>query len=92
MEKEAKNEKTILEQIKVIEATIKPFLTAEALERLNNLKIAHQDKWLKTIYLLYQLIISGQIKTKIDSETLKKILLKISEKDRKHPKIRFVKR
>jgi len=89
MENEDK-EQAILEQIKKMEAAVKPFLTGEALERLNNLKIAHQERWLKVIALLYQLISSGQIKNKITDEQLKKILLSMSE--RRRPKIKFVRR
>ena len=92
MERRIKDEKELLEKIIAIESAIKPFLTAEALERLNNLKIAHQDKWLKVVISLYQLIVSGQITTKIDEETIKKILLKMSEKDKRKTKIRFVRK
>ena len=92
MERRVKDEKELLEKIIAIESAIKPFLTAEALERLNNLKIAHQDKWSKVVISLYQLIVSGQITTKIDEETIKKILLKMSEKDKRKTKIRFVRK
>ncbi len=95
MEREEENkvsEEQLLEQIRQMEAVVKPFLTAEALQRLNNLKVAHQDKWLKTITLLYQLISSGQIRGKIDDTLLKKILSRIIGTKRRETRIRFIHR
>jgi programmed cell death protein 5 len=87
---ENKQEQAILEQIKKMELAVKPFLTGEALERLNNLKIAHQDKWLKVLSILYQLIASGQVKGKITDEQLKRILASFSE--RRKTRIKFIRR
>ncbi|HIP66611.1 MAG TPA: hypothetical protein EYH09_00600 [Candidatus Nanopusillus sp.] len=92
MERSGNQEGELLKQIKKMELSIRPFLTAEALERLNNLKIAHQEKWLKAITLLYQLIASGQIRTKITSDQLKQILTKLSEREKRRPKIRFIRK
>ena len=92
MEENVNQEEAFLKQIKKMELSIRPFLTAEALERLNNLKIAHQEKWLKIITLLYQLVASGQIRTKITSEQLKQLLARLSEKEKRRTKIRFIRR
>ena len=92
MERSGNQEGELLKQIKKMELSIRPFLTAEALERLNNLKIVHQEKWLKAITLLYQLIASGQIRTKITSDQLKQILTKLSEREKRRPKIRFIRK
>ena len=92
LENDVPQEEALQKKILEMEKIVKVFLTGEALERLNNLKIAHEEKYLKVLTLLYQLIATGQIRGKITSDLLKEILRKLSEKERKKTRIKIVRR
>jgi len=81
------------EKIEEIWNTIKPFLTKEALERLSNLKIAHTEKWLRAIVIIYQyiqrMLMAGK-EVKIDEATLKILLENLFKEEKRKPKIRFI--
>jgi len=78
-----------LKEIENIYKSILPFLTKEAIDRLSNIKVVYPEKFMQVVLILYQYIQSGKVK-KIDDELLKKILLKLSESERREPKIRFI--
>jgi len=81
------------EEIEQIWDAIKPFLTREALERLSNLKIAHTEKWLNAIIIIYQyvqrMLMAGK-EVKIDEKTLKSLLENLFKEEKRKPKIRFI--
>jgi len=81
------------EEIEKIWNAIKPFLTKEALERLSNLKIAHTEKWLNAIIIIYQyvqrMLMAGK-EVKIDEKTLKNLLENLFKEEKRKPKIRFI--
>ena len=68
------------QQIEHIEKIVRQFLTKEALTRYGNLKTAHQENALQTLLVLFQAIQKGQIKSKIDDSTFKKILEQLTPK------------
>jgi len=81
------------EEIEKIWDAVKPFLTKEALERLSNLKVAHTEKWLNAILIIYQyiqrMLMAGK-EVKIDEETLKNLLENLFKEEKRRPKIRFI--
>lgn len=79
----------IQQQVELMENTVKQFLTKEALTRYGNLKTAHSDKALQLLVILLQSIQKGQIQSKIDDATLKKILEQLT-RQKKEIKIRRV--
>ena len=76
------------QQIQQLEIIVKQALTKEALERYGNLKAAFHDRAVQLLVILAQALQSGQI-TKIDDNTLKEILKKIST-EKKDIKIKRV--
>ena len=76
------------QQIQQLEIIVKQALTKEALERYGNLKAAFHDRAVQLLVILAQALQSGQI-TKIDDNTLKEILKKISH-EKKDIKIKRV--
>lgn len=72
----------IQQQIEQMEKFVKQFMTQEALIRYGNLKIAHHEKALQLLVVLFQAIQKGQIQSKIDDVTLKKILHQLTPKRR----------
>ena len=65
-----------------MENAVKQLLAKEALARYGNLKAAHQEKALQLLLILFQAIQKGQIRSKIDDETLKKILGQLTPKQK----------
>ncbi len=76
-------------QVEQLEATVKQFLSKEALQRYGNLKAAHTDKAVQLLVVLGQAIQQGQIKEKISDEKLKE-LLKQLQPEKKEFKIKRV--
>lgn len=68
------------QQIGYMEEAVKQFFTKEALARYGNLKIAHQDKALQLLLVLFQAIQKGQIQGKIEDSLLRKVLEQINPK------------
>ncbi|RDD52353.1 hypothetical protein BA065_02120 [Nanoarchaeota archaeon NZ13-N] len=93
MVKKSKKEGMGLEEIEKLWETIKPFLTKEALERLSNLKVAHTEKWLNAVIIIYQyiqrMLMTGK-EVKIDERTLKNLLENLFKEEKRRPKIRFI--
>ncbi|RIB35098.1 MAG: hypothetical protein BXU00_03130 [Candidatus Nanoclepta minutus] len=93
MVKKSKKERMGLEEIEKLWESIKPFLTKEALERLSNLKVAHTEKWLNAVIIIYQyiqrMLMAGK-EVKIDERTLKNLLENLFKEEKRRPKIRFI--
>jgi len=88
-----KKKESDAEKIEKMWDAIKPFLTKEALERLSNLKIAHTEKWLNAVVIIYQyiqrMLMTGK-EVKIDEKTLKNLLENLFKEEKRRPKIRFI--
>jgi len=81
---EKPSEANVLEQL---EAMVNRFLTPEARQRLYNIKLAHPDKYMVALQVLYSVI--QRYQQKIDDATLKKLLAKVFSQTRREPKIKF---
>ena len=88
LQQQTQEEEQMKQQIEQLEAIVKQALTKEALQRYGNLKAAFPDRAVQLLVILAQAIQSGQIK-KIDDNTLKEILKKISP-EKKDIKIKRV--
>ena len=82
LQQQAQEQAQLQQQIEQLEAVIKQFLTKDALARYGTLKTAHPEKAVQLLVILVQAIQSGQIKSQIDDEILKKILQQITPKQR----------
>ena len=80
LQQQTQEQAQIQQQIELMEDAVKRLLTKEALARYGNLKTAHQEKALQLLIILFQAIQKGQIKSKIDDSTLKKILEQLTPK------------
>jgi len=69
-------------QVELMENTVRQLFTKKALVRYGNLKAAHQEKAVQLLLVLFQAIQEGQIKSKIDNSTLKKLLEQLTPKKR----------
>ena len=88
MQQQAQEQQQLQQQIQQLEIMVKQAFTREALERYGNLKAAFPDRAVQLLVILAQAIQSGQI-TKIDDNTLKEILKKLSP-EKKDIKIKRV--
>ena len=77
MQSQAQEQEQLQQQVQQIELIVKQALTKEALERYGNLKTAFPEKAVQLLVILAQALQAGQI-TKIDDNTLKEILKRIS--------------
>lgn len=89
MQQQAQEQAQVQQQIEYIENVVRNFLTKEALARYGNLKAAHREKALQLLVGLFQSIQRGQVKTKINDLTLKKVLEQLTPK-KKEIKIKRV--
>lgn len=80
LQQQAQEHAQIQQQIEIMENAVKQLLTKDALARYGNLKTAHQEKALQLLVVLFQTMQKGQIKSKIDDSTLKKILEQLTPK------------
>ena len=87
-QQQSQEEEQMKQQIEQLEAIVKQALTKEALERYGNLKAAFPDRAVQLLVILTQAIQSGQV-TRIDDNTLKEILKKITP-EKKDIKIKRV--
>jgi len=78
----AQEQAQLQQQIQQMEAVVKQFMTSDAITRYGNLKAAHQEKAIQLLLLLFQAIQAGQIKQKLDDQTLKAFLEKITPQKR----------
>lgn len=69
-----------LRQERLISAYLSQILTREAYERLNNVKFANRELYIKVANVLLQLKSQGRIRNRIDDETLKRLLLRFGVK------------
>lgn len=81
MQQQAQEQEQLQQQIQQLEIIVKQALTREALERYSNLKTAFPDRAVQLLVILAQAIQSGQI-TKIDDNTLKEILKRLTPEKR----------
>ena len=81
MQQQAQEQEQLQQQVQQIELIVKQALTKEALERYGNLKTAFPEKAVQLLVILAQAIQAGQI-SKIDDDTLKEVLKKLSPKKR----------
>lgn len=81
LQQQAGEEEQLKQQIQQLEMIVKQAFTKEALERYGNLKTAFPERAVQLLVILTQAIQSGQI-TKIDDNTLKGILKKLSPEKR----------
>ena len=81
IQQQAKEEEQLKQQIEQLETIVKQALTKEALQRYGNLKAAFPDRAVQLLVILAQALQAGQI-NKIDDDTLKEILKKISPEKR----------
>ncbi len=89
-EEEKAKEEQIKAQIEQMEEIVKSYLTKEARERLNNLRIAHPEKYLQALQILYYNIVTGRLNRKLTDEDLKKILRAMFSREKKETKIRII--
>ena len=82
LQQQAQEHAQIQQQIEMMEAAVRQFLTKEALARYGNLKTAHQEKALQLLVVLFQAIQQGRIKGRIDDSALKKVLEQLTPKKR----------
>ena len=80
--KKLQQEIELQQQIQQLEALVKQYLTKEAIQRYGNIKAAHPETAVQLIAIIAQAIQSGQIKEKIDDETLKDILINLQKPKR----------
>jgi DNA-binding TFAR19-related protein (PDSD5 family) len=80
MQQEFNEQIQIQQQIEQLEVVAKKFMTHNAVSRLNNLKLAHQDKAIKVIVSISQLVMKGQINEKINEKQLIDILKRMDIK------------
>ena len=80
LQHQAQEQTQIQQRIELMENAVKQFLAKDALERYGNLKTAHQEKALQLLVALFQAIQKGQIQSKIDDSTLKKVLEQLTPK------------
>src|SRR3989338_568883 len=81
IQQQAQEEEQLQQQIQQLEIIVKQALTKEALQRYGNLKAAFPDRAVQLLVVLAQAIQSGQI-TKIDDNTLKELLKRLTPKKR----------
>lgn len=80
LQQQAQEQAQIQQQIEYMENIVKQFLKKEALIRYGNIKTAHQEKAFQLLVVLFQALQKGQIQSKIDDSTLKKILEQLTPK------------
>ena len=80
--KKLQQEIELQQQIQQLESVVKQYLTKEAIQRYGNIKAAHPETSVQLIAIIAQAIQSGQIKEKIDDETLKNILMNLQKPKR----------
>ncbi len=88
LQQQAQEQEQLQQQIQQLEMIVKNIMTKEALQRYGNLKTAFPERAVQLLVILAQAIQSGQI-NKIDDNTLKEILKKLSPQ-KKDSKIRRV--
>jgi len=79
VQEQSQEEMQMKQQIQQLEGIVKQVMTKEALERYGNLKTAYPEKAVQLLVILAQAIQQGQIQ-KIDDNTLKEILKKLTPK------------
>ena len=81
IQQQAQEEQQLQQQVQQLELMVKQVLTKEALQRYSNLKTAFPDRAVQLLVILAQAIQNGQI-SKVDDNTLKEVLKKLSPEKR----------
>jgi len=76
---ELQQQQNMQQQIDMVEQSIKQIMDNQAIERYGNIKTANPEKAMAVLGLLAQTMQTRKLE-KIDDETLKKVLLMLSQK------------
>lgn len=71
------NEAELQQQVAEIESNVKQLMSAEALERYCNVKLAHPQKALQALVVIAQMIQAGNVRT-IDDTQFKSVLVHLT--------------
>ncbi len=82
MQQQSQEQAQVQQQIEQMEAVLRQFLDKDALARYGNIKSAHREKAIQLLLILFQAIQKGQIKSRINDATLKKVLEQLTPKKR----------
>lgn len=82
LQQQSSEQLQIQQQIEQMEGIVRQFLTGEALTRYGSIKAARREKALQLLVILFQAIQKGQVKSRIDDITFKKILEQLTPKKR----------
>ena len=74
MQEQQEKQAEIEQQVEMLEAFVKQHMSAEAISRFGNIKLAHPEKAVQLLVVAGQLIKAGKIKEKISDEQLKQLL------------------
>lgn len=77
-----KEQSMMQQQIAQLEAIARNCLDGDAVERYNNLKIAHEELAVQALMVIAQLSQAGQLKGMITDQQFKEILLKLNPQKR----------
>ena len=78
--RQMEDQQQMQEQITQLEGLVKQYLTKDALQRYGNLRIAHQEKAVRVLAILGQMIQAGHIKNQIDDTQFREILKRLEPK------------
>jgi len=79
LQKQAEEEKRVQAEIQ-LESILKQVLSPEAKTRLNNVRLVNSELYAKTVQAVIYLANSGNLRTRIGEEDLKKLLAKLNAK------------
>ena len=80
---ELNQQRQLLKQVEALEATVKAYLSREAITRYGTLKAAHTDKAMRVLVVLAQLIQAKQITKKLSDQEFKAILMQLQQPKQK---------
>lgn len=72
-------EQQIQQQLQQVESIAKQYLTNEALQRYNNLKLAHQEKAIHAATIITQAVSVDQLTRKISDKEFKEVLIALDK-------------
>ena len=76
--KELQEQQQLNQQISIMEEVVYRYLTPDAISRYGNVKIAHPEKAIRVLTLLFQAIKQGSIQEKINDSQLKELLIRFN--------------
>lgn len=72
-------EQHLQQQLQQVEAIAKKYLSKEALQRYNNLKLVHQEKAIHAATIIAQAVSVGQLTRKISDKEFKEVLVALDK-------------